>query len=318
MVVIISLATCKYVCAEIVVDKRKKHTERRLKGHIASVAHVTNRPDDQERRGSEPSAVSAVPAGLCDGLPVYLLHGLLGTAAVHFGRQLEGWRTQRPVRGIDLPGHGRAVADARRPYWAAATALVAGAMAKGGPGHLMGASYLGGTVAVRVSLDRPDLVRSLVLSGFVPDVPQQAITAWVGGFARLAERNPDLAAEYERLHGARWQNTLRVITEEITVDYPGSARVTTAMLEELPMPALVVNGNLRSDERGVATALPSRPGRLEASIVPGAGHMVQYEAADAFNAIVSGFWSRISRDAGPEDGTERRERPVAETAHASR
>ena len=242
------------------------------------------------------------------------MHGLLGTASAHFGRQIRSWSGGRTVHGIDLPGHGRAAADAERPYWPAAVSQVIAVMSATGPGHLMGASHLGGTIAVRVAAARPALARSLVLSGFTPDVPYQSITAWVGGFASLAERQPALADEYERLHGVRWRDTLRVIAEEIAEDYPTRIRITAAMLDSLTVPTLVINGGLRGDERGVANSLPSRPGRLEVGIVPSAGHMVQYEAADVFNAMVARFWSQIGASGPADDGAVLGGRSRAEEA----
>ena len=218
------------------------------------------------------------------------------------------------MHGIDLPGHGQAAANAHRPYWPAAVSQVIAVMSATGPGHLVGASHLGGTIAVRVAAARPDLLRSLVLSGFTPDVPYQSITAWVHGFASLAERQPTLADEYEHLHGGRWRDTLRVIAEEIGEDYPTRIRITAAMLDGLTVPTLVINGGLRGDERGVANSLPSRPGLLEVGIVPSAGHMVQYEAADVFNAMVDRFWSRIDVSRQANDGGIRGDRSHAEEA----
>lgn len=294
----------------IASDKGKKLAESHLKGCIGSFVSVTDRTSRHRSRETQGDGQAEAAAnterpgspGHPDDSPVYLLHGLLGTASAHFGRQIRSWSAERTVHGIDLPGHGRAAADAQRPYWRTAVSQVIATMSATGPGHLVGASYLGGTIAVRVAATRPALVRSLVLSGFTPDVPYQSIAAWVGGFASLAKRQPALADEYERLHGVRWHDTLRVVTEEIGEDYPTRIRITAAMLDTLTVPTLVINGGLRGDERCVASSLPSRPGRLEVGIVPSAGHMVQYEAADVFNAMVARFWSRLDVNKQANDG----------------
>lgn len=221
---------------------------------------------------------------------VFLLHGFMGTCTAHFANQLNEWRDSKQVVGIDLPGHGKVAPDAEGPYWTCALEYVTTILDRFGGGHVIGLSYLGGAVAARLAAERPEFVTSLILSGFVPEIPQVAVTGWVLAFRSLAEQHEEIAAEYERLHGPRWEETLRHVCEHIVSDYPGTVRITREHLAELSQPVLLVNGTRRTDEREVAGSLPVRPGVLDVALLPGAGHIAPHDSPRLFNAHAEEFW----------------------------
>ena len=68
------------------------------------------------------------------------------------------------MRAMDLPGHGRSGAPEPGRSWQRQSAAMAIALLErgGGPADLVGHSF-GATVALRIAVERPDLVQSLVL-----------------------------------------------------------------------------------------------------------------------------------------------------------
>ncbi|MBN3932620.1 alpha/beta fold hydrolase [Streptomyces verrucosisporus] len=223
---------------------------------------------------------------------VYLLHGLLGTAYAHFGRQISAWRGgYRPVP-IDLPGHGRCPLDAQPDYYDDALRYVLALLDRFGPGRLIGASYLGGPLAVRAAAARPHLVGSLVLTGFVPDTAEDAFQAQIAGFEQLAAEHPELADEYERLHSMRWKQTLGSVVAHAGRDFAGTVRVSPQELTELGIRTLLINGSLKSAERAAAESAARLGGPVSGHVVPGAGHLVSRDAPEQFIQTVETFWHR--------------------------
>jgi pimeloyl-ACP methyl ester carboxylesterase len=191
-----------------------------------------------------------------DEPPVYLLHGLLGTAYGHFGSQITAWSGRRRVVPVDLPGHGRCGLDAGPNYLDTALEYVTALVDRFGPGHLIAASHLGGPLAVRLAEARPELVATVVLTGFVPGVDETSFVRLLDSFGVLAEQNPELAAEYDRLHTPRWRATLAEFTRHVGAAFTTRARVRPERLGALSCDVLLVNGTLKSAEREAAEAAP--------------------------------------------------------------
>src|SRR6266545_8429804 len=117
---------------------------------------------------------------------VVLVHGFTQTLAAWepvAARLGARWRVLR----VDLPGHGGSAA-VRAGFGEAAGLLGA----CGGRAAYVGYS-LGGRLCLRLALDRPDLVRSLVLIGASPGLDDPAVRAARRGSGEA------LAAELERV-----------------------------------------------------------------------------------------------------------------------
>jgi pimeloyl-ACP methyl ester carboxylesterase len=226
---------------------------------------------------------------------VYLVHGLLATSYAHFSSPIRRWRDTAHVVPLDLPGHGRCPRHAELPYYQSCVDYLHGQMATRGPGHVVGASYLGGSVALRACLAAPGAFRSLVLTGYVPQAPHSVVNRWTQSFFTLTEQDPELVQHYERLHGPRWRQTLETVLAEIRDAYPTAVAVTKDMLATLAVPTLVLNGSLKSDERSAAAALPSMSPRIDAGLIPGAGHIPSHEQPELFATLVEHFWQNLDR-----------------------
>lgn len=231
-----------------------------------------------------------------DEAPVYLLHGLMGTAPGHFAEQIRSWRDKRQMVPVDLPGHGKCPLDAASPYYPQAVSFLYALVGRFGPGHLVAASYLGGTVAVRATLARPGLARSLVLTGFSPGVPGPVMAGWVGGFDTLAERNPEVVEQYEKLHGSRWRQTLAAVSGDIRDRYATDVAVTGEMIAALGIPVLIANGSIKSDERVVAESATELGPLVRGEVIEGAGHIAGHDRPEHFNQAVSAFWEEVNAD----------------------
>lgn len=223
---------------------------------------------------------------------VYLLHGLLGTAHQQFGPQVRAWKDELAVVPLDLPGHGRASVRARTPYIPYAVRYALAVMSRFGPGRVIAASYLGSPVAVRCALRRPDLVQSLVLTGFVPGVPRELFATWLDSFGVVAADNPELIRWYEKMHGPGWRNTLAAYTREVREHYHDHVCVTGDMLARLDAPILIANGSAKSNERAAALEAPCFGPAVSGHVIEGAGHIPGLDRPDEFAAAVQAFWNR--------------------------
>jgi 2-succinyl-6-hydroxy-2,4-cyclohexadiene-1-carboxylate synthase len=248
------------------------------------------------------------------GPRVVLAHGFTQTLAsmAPLAARLRG---RFEVVGVDLPGHGgsRAV----RARMGRAAALLG---ACGGRAAYVGYS-LGGRVCLRLAVDRPELVRALVLLGASPGL--------AGGRERARRRAADerLAAELEREGVAafldRWlagplfatlpaeragraqrlANRADGLAASLRLLGTGAQAPLWHRLGELRMPVLLLAGELdgrfAATGRRMAAAIgadagPDR-GRVRLELVPGAGHAAHLERPEEVAALVGAFLDRHLR-----------------------
>lgn len=239
--------------------------------------------------------------------PVLALHCSLAHAGAWSG--LVDRLSGVTVTALDQPGHGRAM------DWDGVTDLhgqttrisieMAQSLAGGAPIDVMGHSF-GATIALRIALERPDLVRSLVLIE-----PPLFAAAQAGGdaafapfrighlrvAAALAEgRREDAAAMF---HG-QWGNgvafadlaprqqhymidRIHLIAAQNPYLLEDSAGLLRYMgLESIGVPVLMVEGSASpAIVAAVQNELARRLPQVARLVVPGAGHMVPISHPDA-------------------------------------
>lgn len=229
--------------------------------------------------------------------PVLALHCSLAHAGAWAGlaERLSGVT----ITALDQPGHGRAadwdgVSDLHDLTTRIATDL-AQRVGHGGPVDLFGHSF-GGTVALRIALERPDLVRSLMLVEPVIFAAAQN-TAEGRDYAQRHAKiealiRQDRAAGAAEFHGL-WgtgdaldtlpERSRRYITDRIHhIVGQGGALVGDSAglmrpgrLEAVQVPVLLVEGADSSPViDAIQAALMDRLPHANRLIVPGAGHMV--------------------------------------------
>jgi 2-succinyl-6-hydroxy-2,4-cyclohexadiene-1-carboxylate synthase len=235
------------------------------------------------------------------GEPLVLVHGFTQTQAAWepvAARLRAHWRLLR----VDLPGHGGST-DVRAGF-AEAAGLVGEC---GGPAAYVGYS-LGGRLCLRLALDRPQLVRALVLLGASPGIADPA--------ARAERRATDeaLAAGIERDGVAafldRWlagplfatlpparaglpdrlANTPAGLAAALRLLGAGAQAPLWDRLAGLRCPTLLVAGELDGKFAALAADMAAAIGpAAHRALVPGAGHAVHLERPAELARLLDGF-----------------------------
>jgi 2-succinyl-6-hydroxy-2,4-cyclohexadiene-1-carboxylate synthase len=238
------------------------------------------------------------PAGPSRGR-VVLVHGFTQTLAA-WGPVAERLANRWEVVRVDLPGHGRS--GAVRVGFEEAAGLVGAA---GGAGAYVGYS-LGGRLCLRLALDRPDLVRALVLVGASPgiadpreraarraaderlaaEVERDGVAAfldrWLAGplFATLP---PEAAGRAERL-----ANTAEGLAYALRRLGTGVEEPLWDRLAGLGPPALLVAGERDAKFGDLARRMAAAIGpSARVAIVAGAGHAVHLERPAELTTLVA-------------------------------
>jgi pimeloyl-ACP methyl ester carboxylesterase len=236
----------------------------------------------------------------------------------------ENWRPQvEPLRAAgfrvvlwDYRGHGRSDApDAGEAYSMAQVVDDLGRVldwaAPGEPAVLGGLSF-GGLASLHFSLRHPERVRGLLLIDSGPGFKNpKAQARWEAscektssfieakGVAEFAARATELTVGRDpELPAAR--NAQAAIAEQSAVGLAhfgrriaGPAPPVIDQLGDIDVPALVIVGEHDEAYLRAAEVMAARLPRAEAVTIPGAGHVVNIEAAERFNAAVLGFLERL-------------------------
>jgi pimeloyl-ACP methyl ester carboxylesterase len=209
---------------------------------------------------------------------------------------------------VELPGHGRAPAwDPSQDYQTQAVNLAIAKLTV--PSHIVGHSY-GGSLALRLAVDRPDLVRSLVLiepvffKAAIETDPQTIETyEQVASplLKAMSEQKYDVAADaFADMWGGvppqalppETRDALLKLIPLIDAGTPGIVEDISNIwlrLQGAKVPTLLLEGSktqpiISSIQNGLAGVLPNS----ERQIIIGAGHMLPMtHPAAVANAILT-------------------------------
>lgn len=227
-----------------------------------------------------------------------LVHGFTQTArswdpmAAHLPPTLE---VHRP----ELPGHG-AAADDRSGFAGAANRLAA----EHGPATFAGYS-MGGRVCLRLTLDHPAAVDSLVLFGASPglasaderdarrrdDERLAADIAAIGvaGFLEMWMSQPMFETSTPRPHdvAARRQNPPEGLAHALRALGTGAMEPLWHRLPDLQPPTLLVVGEHDHKFRAIAETMDAATGpHVQVVVVAGAGHALPLDQPEACARLV--------------------------------
>lgn len=241
------------------------------------------------------------------GPRVVLLHPV-GLDGGFWGALPGALAPEHTVAAIDLPGHGVSP-DAERPgRMQRHVDCVAGAIeALGGGGAAVVGVSLGGMVAQNLALQRPDLVRALVLAGCPGAIPESGRAAILarGAEAEAGGMPAVLEATLSRWFtpGFRDDPAVARVAERLLADTPSNfAAAWEAVCDHAALnslgavkaPTLVIAGEADAAtpieaKRALAAALPAA--RL--AVMAGAPHMMQIERSAEFSDLVAGFLAEL-------------------------
>ena len=221
-----------------------------------------------------------------------------------------------PIVRVTLPGHGPATgrsAHARLSFEAAADAIADAVAAAAGPEPATWFGYsLGGRLALRIALDRPELVDSLALLGatagledeadrrarieiderLAAGLERQGVERFVDGWLNQAlfSRLSRAAAGVEE----RRSGTVEGLASALRLLGTGAQEPVWDRLGELTMPVLLLAGEHDSKFSALAFRLTAGIGSgAGVSFVPGAGHSAHLERPESVAAILQRFLATL-------------------------
>jgi 2-succinyl-6-hydroxy-2,4-cyclohexadiene-1-carboxylate synthase len=249
------------------------------------------------------------------GRRLVLLHGFT-QGPRSWDQLVAGLDPSYEIVRVTLPGHGPAggaSAHARLPFEAAAEAVAEAVAAAAGaePATWFGYS-LGGRLALRVALDRPDLVDALALLGATAGIEEPAARAarveiderlasglerkglesFVDGWLaqELFARLPRAAAGVEE----RREATVDGLAASLRLLGTGAQEPVWHRLGEIDVPVLLMAGEHDSKFSALAFRLVAGIGAGAAvSFVPGAGHAAHLERPRSVARILTRFLSTL-------------------------
>ncbi|MEL6684513.1 MAG: alpha/beta hydrolase [Pseudomonadota bacterium] len=237
------------------------------------------------------------------GAPVVMVHCALSSHAplLPLAQAVDG-----QVTLLDMPGHGRSDDwDGKRDY----QTLVADAIAAccDGPTHVVGHSF-GGTAALRLAVERPDLVNRLTLIEPVyfaaakgtgehaqhAKVFRPFVGAMLAGDeARAAEVFNDLwganpwADIPTRIQAKLTQRIHLIVAGAAPIEEDADGIISAERLGALNIPVTLIRGaDTQPVIKAIHQALEQRLPRATDHVIAGAAHMVPLTHAEAVAAII--------------------------------
>lgn len=242
-----------------------------------------------------------------EGPPLVLLHGGFGFDSRSWARQFDALSDEFTVVAWDAPGFGRSSDPPdtfRLPDYADCLAGFIGALRLGSP-HVVGLSF-GAALALELYRRHPEVPRTLVLAG--------AYAGWAGSLPpEVVEQRLEQALLEEHLPPEEWvprylpgmltEAAPQEMVDEVVAlmcDVHPAANVTSLrgmaeadlrdVLPRIEVPTLLIYGE--ADRRSPVLVAKEIHAQIPASVLvvlPGVGHLINFEAADRFNSEVRSF-----------------------------
>jgi pimeloyl-ACP methyl ester carboxylesterase len=244
------------------------------------------------------------------GPALVLAHGFGGSAR-NFRPQARFFADRVSTWLYDARGHARSPAP-RGPGAYSAAALVAdfGSVVTQAGGAVVGGLSLGASTALGYALSTQAPLRGLVLAAFPSAGSEPKRARWTEGFADAIEREGLEAAGERYVWGeaSRFDPkgaalirqgflehdpmALAAILRDALAHVPAPDAVA-AELAQLSVPTLVIVGDEDAESLDPCRRLAALIPEAELVVIPGAGHVVNLAAPQAFNAALADFLARL-------------------------
>jgi valacyclovir hydrolase len=234
------------------------------------------------------------------GDPLLLLHGGLGTALLHYRRDIPFYAEHRRVIAPDMRGYGRSSPPREYPLNfyhrdAADMAALLDGLALG-PVHVLAWSD-GAIVALVLAVTRPDLVRSLALWGGESLLLEEERANW----QRLADTSTWSPRAVERFIEAQGPLNWPGILERMLIGYnavlDAGGEIISQRLGEIRCPVLIMHGE-QDDVVPVkhADTIKSGVPHADVHIFPDSGHALHREREAEVRALILEFLKRVEAE----------------------
>lgn len=263
------------------------------------------------------------PAGIpsASGPPLVLIHGFLGSPKT-WRSVLPRFERSRPCVLVELPGHGgRALVQEGPIRMEELTTSIVESLPAEGRFDLLGYS-MGGRIALRLAVECPSRVRSLILESASPGIQDpserekraaqdhrlaeliemQGMDSFLKGWEMLplfASQAGLPAPVRQAIRRDRSRTDVRAAVQYLRNFSPGSLPSMWGQLANLAVPLLFIAGQRDEAYRGVAREVGDTVDKSRVAVVSGAGHAVHLEQPEVFAALVLDFLAAIS----PEPST---------------
>ena len=242
-----------------------------------------------------------------EGQPLLLIHGL-GSSGRDWELQVAYFADRYQVITLDMRGHGKSSKPPGPysiPLFAGDTASVL-EMLEVAPVHVVGIS-MGGMIAFQLAVDRPELVKSVVVVNSGPDfvirsikdrlqVWQRFIITRVLGLRKMAEvlgermfPKPE-HAQVRKVFVERWvENDKQAYQESMKAIVGWSV---ADRIGEIRCPALIIASDEDYTPVESKQAYVQKMPNAELAVIEDARHAVPVERPEQFNAVLEAFLSK--------------------------
>ncbi|MCG1010707.1 alpha/beta fold hydrolase [Salinicoccus sp. ID82-1] len=221
------------------------------------------------------------------GEPIVFLHTGLQTGSTELDIQRKYFKDDYQVILPDLRGHGKSVSNDVNNYFNNSAEDLAETLESLDveSTHIVGCS-LGALVGLIFAKKFPEKVKTLTLSGIIPEKPSD----WVEMNKKDIEhtekllKDPETVVYFDSIHKGNWRELLQTTQESDW--YPFNE---TADLSMLDLPVLYIVGEHNAHETAGVLIYPKMNKNVHASIIPFAGHVVHLEQPEIYNKILENF-----------------------------
>lgn len=228
-----------------------------------------------------------------EGEPLLLLHGGLGTALLHWWRDIPVYAERYRVIAPDLRGYGRSSPPREFPvdfYQRDADDMAALLRAlDAAPAHVLGYSD-GADVAQLLAIDHPEFVKRLILVGGQSHTTDPERALWPA-VADSSTWSPGAIGRFREAQGPEnWPGILQKMVDGYNRFMDAGGVISAGRLDQITAPTLIVHGE--ADELvPVFHARLLKEGIPSSTMVlwPDVGHTPQRERAAEFHTLVFKF-----------------------------